>query len=71
MRSTGLIKRCPRCGRRGVVTRDPRDESMFCIEWEGPPKGTHGQDRDRDGALDVLDLLDPTMGCGYDPASTA
>ena len=63
---TGLWKRCPRCNRMGQVFVDKTvSGDFFKIVWEGKARGG-AVDHDIDTCLDLGDLLDCDMGCGYD-----
>ncbi len=65
LRTTGLRKVCPRCHRMGTVYFNPILK-LFTILWEGPPRGMHGGECDRDIALGIENLMNPNSGCGYD-----
>jgi hypothetical protein len=58
-------KRCPRCGRLGLVTIDPifsaPDRSRFTIVWA--PKARLAESVDNNVHLE--DLLDGAFGCGW------
>ena len=62
---TGLRKICPRCKRIGTVFLNPED-NFFTILWEGPPRGGHGGECDRDILVHLTTLINPNAGCGYD-----
>lgn len=62
---TGLLKKCPRCGRLGVVAFND-DTKDFTIAWEGPPRNREGATRDVDMLVTLNLLLSPEFGCGYD-----
>ena len=66
----GLIKICPRCGRRGWVSVEGRDPMSFEIRWEARTTARHGEHRPdeprRDTGISVEDLVRMTFGCGYD-----
>lgn len=61
---TGLSKRCPRCARVGTIYRTG---DVFMILWDGPARGGSRHGVDVDTTLSFINLIDPVVGCGYDP----
>ncbi len=57
---TELVVSCPRCERRGLVSRD-RDGD-YVIDWRDEARGWTW----RDYGVTVQELASPEFGCGYD-----
>lgn len=66
--TTGLVKVCPRCGRRGLVSLDRLSPAgdLFRIDWESDARGKGGA---RELLVGLGDVLNPDFGCGHDEAA--
>jgi hypothetical protein len=68
--ATGLLKRCPRCGKLGDVfleeRRDPQDAHLATIRWRGPlPAIAKWVDASNtDIAVPLNQLFRTDFGCG-------
>lgn len=64
---TGLLKKCPRCGRIGTVYATPRPDDYSIVWPESPGIDRYNPDPVRiDICLSMEDLTRLTVGCGYD-----